>query len=89
MADRTFRQLVALPRGSAVLIAWQFLSACLFALFTLLLTGGTTGFTWGLVVYAWLCGVSGVMAYLTADQLFRNNGVPRRLRRRMERHDGG
>lgn len=72
--------LLALPRASGVLILWQFLSASLFALFALLLTGGPTGFTWGSVVYGWLTLISGVMAYLTADQLFQTNGVPERLR---------
>jgi len=81
--------LMFLPRSSVVLIVWQFLSASLFALFGLLITNGPTGLTWGSIVYAWLCLVSGVMAYLTADQLFQINGVPGRLRQRLGRRSGG
>lgn len=72
--------LLLIPRGQPLLILWQFASATFFLLFTILVTNGPTGLTWGSIVYGLLAFWSGVLTYLTADDWFRDNRWPYRLR---------
>ena len=72
--------LLLIPRGQPLLILWQFASAAFFLLFGLLVTNGPAGLNWGSGVYAGLGIWSAVLAYATADDWFRHNRWPQRLR---------
>ncbi|PYE51058.1 hypothetical protein [Deinococcus yavapaiensis] len=70
--------LLALPRGSLALIAWQFLSASFFLLFGVLVTG-QVGLNWGTGVYGTLSFLSFVVMYVTAIVWFERQAWHRRL----------
>ncbi|WP_019584654.1 hypothetical protein [Deinococcus apachensis] len=72
--------LLLIPRGKPLLILWQFASAVFFILFSILVTQGPYGLTWGSVVYGGLGLWSCVLAYYTADDWFWHNRWPQRFR---------
>lgn len=77
--------LLLIPRGQPLLILWQTGSATFFILFAILVTAGPTGLTWGSVVYGLLGLWSAALSFATADDWFRDNRWPQRLRAWMGR----
>lgn len=79
--------LVFLPRGSLVLIVWQFLSAAFFLLFAVLVTG-QVGLNWGTGIYGTLGFLSFVVMYVTAVIWFERQAWHRRLSARLHPERG-
>ena len=81
--------LLLIPRGKPWLILWQFASAAFFILFSILVTQGPYGLTWGSVVYGGLGVWSLVLAFFTFDDWFARKQWPQRTRVWLAQRTGG